>query len=66
MYFDRFDICTAYYLYATHYHNGQNSAEYRIFGRLAKIGFSPRVGLELDDLSENERAIYNKLVREGL
>ena len=34
MYFDRFDICEAYYCYASDYHEGQFSKIYEIFGRL--------------------------------
>lgn len=63
-YFDRFDICEAYYLYAMLYHGGQWSKEYAIFGRLHNMGITPRPGLrDEDDLSENGRAIFNRLVR---
>ncbi len=54
VYFSRFDICEAYYLYASHYHSGQSSEVYKIFGRLSKIGFKPSVSLSLP---ENGREI---------
>ena len=62
MYFDRFDICEAWYLYAVDYHNGQWSKEYKIFGRLNKMQFRPAPGLTIDKLTENGRAIYDRLV----
>lgn len=59
--FDRFDICEAFYLFATHYHTGQGSSTYAIFGRLARLGFSPSPLLSLDTLNENASAIYANL-----
>lgn len=65
--FDRFDICEAYYLYATLYHGGQWSKEYQIFGRLEKIKFRARPSLcNEDDLEENARAIFDQLVERGV
>ncbi len=66
-YFDRFDICEAYNLFATYYHGGQWTETYRIFGRLAKLKFKPSRGAEyVDGLTENGRAIFDQLVeREG-
>jgi len=63
MYFDRFDICEAYFVYAMLYHSGQWSKEYAIFGRLNRMGFkaSPLLRDE-NDLSENGREIFNALV----
>lgn len=64
MYFNRFDICEAYYCYAALYHGGQFSKEYRIFGRLNRIDFVP--GSKPDDpdeLNENARVIFDNLVR---
>lgn len=63
MYFNKFDICEAYYLFAAHYHGGQFSKEYRIFGRLNKIKFEPSPSLSVRTLSENGLSIYNNLVR---
>jgi hypothetical protein len=62
MYFDKFDICEAYYMFATLYHGGQWSKEYRIFSRLHNIGFNPGPLLTVERLSENSREIFDKLV----
>ena len=66
MYFDRFDICEAYYMYATLWHGGQGSEEYRIFGRLYAIDFEPSPMISVDTLEENARAIYDGLVVRGI
>jgi hypothetical protein len=63
LYFDRFDICLAYWAYATHWHGGQFSDTYAIFGRLERMGFRP--GCRSDrpaDLGDNAREIYRQLV----
>lgn len=61
--FDRFDICEAYYKFATEYHGGQFSREYRIFGRLNRIGFKPSSAVERGELeSENAQEIFDQLV----
>ena len=62
LYFDRFDICEAYYLYASHYHGGQSSRLYEVFGRLYNIQFRPSPVLRLESLTENGRSIYDSLV----
>jgi len=64
-YFERFDICEAYYLFASHYHGGQNSTEYRIFGRLDRMRFKAR-DLSYARLSENGRAIYLNLASQSV
>jgi hypothetical protein len=62
-YFNRNDIMEAYIIYATKYHSGQNSPEYKIFSRLHKIGFNPRPDLTTErDLTENGRDIFECLV----
>lgn len=63
-YFNRFDICEAYYKYAVHYHTGQFSWQYKILGRLQKIGFKPSYSLKEHDIlgSENSDEIYDNLV----
>ncbi len=61
--FDRFDICEAYYMFATLWHGGQFTKEYAIFGRLHKIGFRAPMSIDLEKLTENGRAIYDDLVR---
>jgi len=60
MYFDRFDVCEAYYLAFSHCHSGQFSKEYR---RLCKMQhyFNPRTNLSVDSLSENAKTIYDNL-----
>jgi hypothetical protein len=60
--FDRFDICEAYYVFASIYHKGQWSKEYTIFSRLEKIKFKPRISLREETLSDNAKDIYNSLI----
>ena len=63
MYFDRFDICEAYYAFATDYHGGQWSPGYAILGRLQRMGYRPGFGgVTYASLTENGKAIYNSLV----
>jgi hypothetical protein len=65
-YFDRFDICEAYYVYATNYHQGQYSKEYTIFGRLHKLEFEPSLSIKeygKKGLTENGEMIYSNLIR---
>ena len=57
MYFDRFDICEAYYLALSHCHGGQWSREYARLCRLSRY-FKPSPMLDVDSLSENAREIY--------
>ena len=62
-YFDRFDVCEAYYLFATDYHEGQWSETYRIFGRLQQLRFQPSPGLSRRSLTSNGRQILASLIR---
>lgn len=66
MYWNRFDICEAWFLYASHYHSGQSSCLYEKFAQLDRIGFSPSPLLTLESLNNPERAnvkeIYLALV----
>jgi hypothetical protein len=64
MYFDRFDVCEAWYLFACDYHSGQWSKLYQVFGRLQKLGFKPSPMLSYESLSDNGKVIYNNLVGE--
>ena len=58
MYFDRFDIVEAYYLFFVDYHEGQASEKYE---RLCKIqGYYSRVE-RYESLTENGREIYDRL-----
>lgn len=57
MYFDRFDICEAYFLALSHCHNGQWSKEYARLCKLMRY-FKPSPMLCVENLSDNARAIY--------
>lgn len=59
MYFDRFDICEAYYLALSECHGGQWSPEYARLCRLRK-SFKPSPLLSVDTLSDNAREIYTR------
>jgi len=64
MYFDRLDICTAHYLFAMLFHQGQFSEIYAKFGQLEKIRFKPSLLLSNPkQLNENAKEIYMNLVR---
>jgi hypothetical protein len=70
MYFDRYDIVVAHYLWCCHYHSGQGSQEYLKMCRITDphgiIRFNPSP--LLDDLPENENQaeIYADLcIRNG-
>lgn len=56
-YFDRFDICDAYYLALSHCHGGQWSREYARLSRM-RAYFRPSPFLSVENLNENARAIY--------
>jgi hypothetical protein len=64
MYFDRFDICYAYYCYAYNWHSGQFSDVYRWLGRLENLKFrpSPLFSGAPSDLEPNAKAIYQGIV----
>lgn len=59
---NRFDVCEAYYWFAVTCHTGQNSPEYKIFGRLQKIGFKPTPSIERGQLGHEAAVIYERLV----
>lgn len=62
MYFDRFDVAEAYYLYFSLHHEGQGSANYARLSKMTSY-FKPRPSLITpSDLSENGQAIYYKLI----
>ena len=58
MYFDRFDICEAYFLALSHCHGGQWSREYERLCKLMKY-FKPSPMLSVETLNENARIIYD-------
>lgn len=64
-YFDRFDICEAWYMFACEWHGGQSSPEYRIFGRLHRLRFKPSPTLAKENMSENARTILAGLIRKA-
>ena len=63
MYFDRFDICEAHYVFATLWHGGMGCPIYWKFGQLERMQFRPSPCLnDPRDLNENAREIYRQLV----
>ena len=60
MYFDRFDICAAWYLWLSENHGGQWSPEYERLCRLAAF-YSPGLSEQRGELSENAQAIYDNI-----
>lgn len=63
MYFDRFDICEAHFMFAMLWHDGQWGEIYAKFGQLERLRFQPSPLLsEPRDLNENAREIYRQLV----
>lgn len=62
-YFDRFDVCEAFWHFAAEYHGGQGSGEYAIFGRLHRIGYKPGPMADKRTMSENGRAILADMIR---
>ena len=63
MYWDRFDIVEAHYLFLTHYHEGQWSDKY---SRLSKITTYFKPAPSGVTLTENGQEIYNNLERQEL
>lgn len=61
MYFDRFDICEAYFLYFTEAHEGQTSDKYARLSHMLSY-FKPSPVLKYETLTENGQAIYNNLI----
>lgn len=61
MYWNRFDIAEAYYLYFCDYHHGQNSVEYRRLSKLLTY-FKPGHMFSYESLSENGKEIYHNLI----
>lgn len=62
MFYDRFDIAEAYYLFLAHYHEGQGSNKYQRLSKMARY-FKPGPLLSVETLTENGREIYEVLVR---
>lgn len=62
MFFDRFDVCEAFYLFFAHYHEGQASDKYRRLSKMTRY-FKPRPSLSVETLTENGREIYEALAQ---
>ncbi len=62
---NRFDICEAWYLFASDWHEGQGSATYTVFGRLDRLGFRPSPILSTCSLSPNGRLMLAGLIRDA-
>lgn len=63
MYYDRYDICEAWWLYLSTYHAGMGSSLYARLSRLQRA-FSPRQSLHNEsDLTPNGQAIYLNLLK---
>ena len=62
---NRFDICEAYYLFASEWHEGQGSTTYAIFGRLDRLGFRPSPLLSKRSMSPNGRLTLANLIRKA-
>ena len=57
MYWDRFDICEAYFLAFTHCYGGQGCSLYSRLSRMTEY-FTPSPLLTVENLTENGREIY--------
>lgn len=63
MWFDRFDICEAHFMFASLFHAGQGCPIYGKFAQLERLRFRPSPCLsQPSDLEGNARAIYQALV----
>lgn len=62
MYFDRFDILSAYYLFGMLYHEGQGSKVYGYTSRVLQAGFRPGPFFDRHSLTENGSLIFLNLM----
>lgn len=62
MYFDRFDIISAHYLFYTLYHEGQWSDKYKRLCKLSRYYTPSPCDGGFDSLSENGKDIFMMLV----
>lgn len=60
-YFDRFDICEAWYHFLSQYHGGQSAIAYRRLSQLTRL-YKPGYRASLTNMSDNAKAIYRRLV----
>lgn len=63
-YFDRFDVCEAYYMFATLYQPTRTHRD--TWRKLSRLKFRPSPLLRLESMSENAKEIFGQLVREEL
>lgn len=61
MYFDRFDIVEAYYVFFVNYHEGQWSEKYRRQCKMHSY-FKPGLSVQNGELEGNSLEIYENLV----
>lgn len=63
-YFDRFDICAAYWTYAAEWHGGQGSKEYALFSVFSRLRYRnpPDLHKRYPE-NENARTILAGLIR---
>ena len=61
MYFDKFDICEAWYVALSEGHSGQFSEEYKRLVNMEAY-FKPSPILSVDSLRENGRYIYDQAI----
>ena len=63
MYFDRFDIAQAYYLFFVDYHEGQGSEKYKRLCKIEEYLKLPYTFEGYKSLSKNGKAIYDYLAK---
>jgi hypothetical protein len=66
MFWDRFDIVAAHFTFAVDYHSGQSSALYARIGRILRYFTPGAAWTGYNSLSENGKAIYNRLANPQL
>ncbi|MCK5922633.1 MAG: hypothetical protein KAG66_16950 [Methylococcales bacterium] len=62
MYFDRFDIVQAYYLFYSHYHEGLPCGSYQRLCHIKTMYRPNHSDQLLSGLTDNGRVIYDRLV----
>jgi hypothetical protein len=61
MYFNRFDICEAWYLALSECHEGMGSERYARLSAMDRY-FTPSPTLTVDSLSDNGKVIYDTAI----
>lgn len=57
----RFEVCLAYWTFASLYHDGQGSVTYAYLSRLARLRFNPRGRADPDALEGTAREVFDRL-----